>query len=70
MEYMEDRFQFEQDQLVEHHNYYVLLLDGAEYESGSYETCVEERDRLLKQYGKEYGLSSKDFRIETRTCTF
>lgn len=68
MEYYEDAFQSEQEAMAETCVYYTLDLDGAEYFRGSYEDCIDERDRLVKEYAGQ-GCKADDFRINCRSCT-
>ena len=62
MEYYEDKFQQEQDALCDYAQYYTLDICGVEYERGSYQDCVYERDRLLELHKKD-GLTLSDCSI-------
>lgn len=68
MEYSEGLHQMYQEEMCDRFTYYELVMDGAVYESGDYDTCVYTRDEMCKEYGK-YGLCASDFRIESKTFT-
>ena len=68
MEYYEDAFQSEQDAMAEICVYYTLDLDGAEYYRGSYEDCLQELERLVREHAKD-GCKASDFSINTHSCT-
>lgn len=68
MEYYEDSFQsYQESQNTCAFNYYAVMIDGTEWFSGSYEACVAEIDKVVRQ-NAPYAKKS-DFTIETRYCS-
>lgn len=69
MEYYEDIFASEQQEQCEIFTYYTLEFDGAVYAQGTYEDCLAERAEQVRQYGKQFGISASDFKINPHTFT-